>query len=244
MGKNLFKTVLVGGAIAATGYVVYKRLDQKQQTEIQNGFDKLSDDAKGYLEDAQYAVNDLVNKAGLDEQVAQLTDSASAASENVQKHTKSWWHKAQKSLEEARQTAEAKKDDVEETIVVSLDNLNEIEAEAKAQVDDIDADQAAKAVSDKVKEVAPDASDIQDVADKAKEVAPADKVQAVADKAKDLDTDQLAQSVAAKTKTAADRVQAAADRENGLAESGKAALSNSKKNGLADSGKTGLSDTK
>ncbi len=228
MGKNLFKTVLVGGAIAATGYVVYKRLDQKQQTEIQNGFDKLSDDAKGYLEDAQYAVNDLVNKAGLDEQVAQLTDSASAASENVQKHTKSWWHKAQKSLEEARQTAEAKKDDVEETIVVSLDNLDEIEAEAKAQVDDIDADQAAKAVSDKVKEVAPDASDIQDVADKAK----------------DLDTDQLAQSAAAKTKTAADRVQAAADRENGLAESGKAALSNSKKNGLADSGKTGLSDTK
>ncbi|WP_446002526.1 hypothetical protein [Weissella viridescens] len=130
MGNKFIKTIAVGSAIAASGYAVYKRLDQKQQAEIQNEVGKLSDEAKVRLVDAQYAVNDLIAKAGLDEQANTLKQKAAATSEQVKKSSNELWQKTQNKVSDAREAAQAKKDDAEETIVLNLDNLDAIQADA------------------------------------------------------------------------------------------------------------------
>lgn len=130
MGNKFIKTIAVGSAIAASGYAVYKRLDQKQQAEIQNEVGKLSDEAKVRLVDAQYAVNDLIAKAGLDEQANTLKQKAAATSEQVKKSSNELWQKTQNKVSDAREAAQAKKDDGEETIVLNLDNLDAIQADA------------------------------------------------------------------------------------------------------------------
>lgn len=129
MGNKFIKTIAVGSAIAASGYAVYKRLDQKQQAEIQNEVGKLSDEAKVRLVDAQYAVNDLIAKAGLDEQANALKQKAAATSEQVKKSSNELWQKTQNKVSDAREAAQAKKDDAEETIVLNLDNLDAIQAD-------------------------------------------------------------------------------------------------------------------
>ncbi|WP_419154050.1 hypothetical protein [Weissella viridescens] len=130
MGNKFIKTIAVGSAIAASGYAVYKRLDQKQQAEIQNEVGKLSDEAKVRFVDAQYAVNDLIAKAGLDEQANALKQKAAATSEQVKKSSNELWQKTQNKVSDAREAAQAKKDDAEETIVLNLDNLDAIQADA------------------------------------------------------------------------------------------------------------------
>ncbi|RRG17968.1 hypothetical protein D3P96_04730 [Weissella viridescens] len=130
MGNKFIKTIAVGGAIAAGGYAIYKRLDQKQQVEIQNEVGKLTDEAKVRLVDAQYAINDLIAKAGLDEQAAALKQKAAATSDQVKKSSSELWQKTQDKVGDAREAAQAKKDEAEETIVLNLDNLDAIQADA------------------------------------------------------------------------------------------------------------------
>ncbi|MBM7617734.1 hypothetical protein JOC36_001311 [Weissella uvarum] len=187
MSHNVFKSLLAGGAIAATGYVVYKRLDQKQQAEIQNEVGKLGDEIKLRAVDAQYAVNDLIAKAGLEDQAAMLKDKASSAAQKVQARSSEMWDKAQDSAESARQNAQAKKEDAEDTIVVNLDNLDEIEAEAKAAAQNTAnaAADVAEATGDKVKAKVDQLPDEAGLAESGKEALSSAKQQglAAADKA-------------------------------------------------------------